>query len=319
MGDWDNPVAMLSRARAAQSEGDPDMAHQLYTRACDLDPQIAQAWQGRAETTSLPDEALVSYAYAAALQPDDVALRTKLDAAIAERTSSASPSEASLLIALGQELAYVGLQDYAHTLFARAAELDPQSVDALVWLAGAAGDPQAARQALRKAALISPDDARVAGGLAAFDSLPAETLSKAAVEAAELIRLGDEALEEGDRRRAFELYSAATDLTPDNEAAWVKRARAADDLDEEIRSYDRALAINPVNFGAREARTAARMRRQRARSAAPSMQKTTAPAAAEPFVTAPIAKSEDQRLRLILIVLVILGIVLLIAGLFLMR
>lgn len=163
--NWDDPAEMMTRARAARGQGDRALAYQLYARASELSPQDATAWQGRAETASSADEALVSYAYASALDTQNQSLGRTLDAAVAQRIQQADKNDVPLLVALGQELAEVGLPEQARSLLERAAELDPSSTDALVWLAGVAPDDQKQLDYLNQALATNARDPRARAGM----------------------------------------------------------------------------------------------------------------------------------------------------------
>lgn len=176
--NWDNPSEMLTRAQAARAQGDTTMAYQFYARASELNPQQVSAWQGRAETAASTDEALVSYAYASALDNNNDVLARTLDAALDQRVQSCTKSDVPLLVALGQEFAQVGMGTRARTLLARASELDPSSTDALVWLAGIAQDSQSQLDYLNRALATNPRDPRARAGLLAV-SLPASTVTAA--------------------------------------------------------------------------------------------------------------------------------------------
>lgn len=162
--NWDNPNEMLTKAQTARAQGDTDMAYQFYARASELNPQQASAWQGRAETATSSDEALVSYAYASALDNSNSVLARTLDAALDQRVHSSGKADVPLLVALGQEFAQVGLAPHARTLLERAVELDPTSTDALVWLAGTAPDEQSQLDYLNRALESNPRDPRARAG-----------------------------------------------------------------------------------------------------------------------------------------------------------
>lgn len=63
----------------------------------------------------------------------------------------------------------------------------------------------------------------------------------------DLLEQGLAAAECGDEDEANRLFSRATELDPDCEAAWSWRARTATSLTELIWCFERALAINPEN------------------------------------------------------------------------
>ncbi len=163
--NWDDPAETLARAQSARAQGNQELAYQLFSRASELNPQDIQAWQGRAETAASSDEALVSYAYASALAPDNQPLTRTLDAAMEQRLQNASKNDVPLLVALGQEFAEVGLTEQARTLLERASDLDASSTDALVWLAGLAPTEQAQLDYLNRALATNPRDPRARAGL----------------------------------------------------------------------------------------------------------------------------------------------------------
>ncbi len=163
--NWDDVRQVLERADSARSLGERELAYQLYARASELNPQDAHAWQGRAETTASSDEALVSYGYAAALDPGNQPLKRTLDAALDQRLESAQTEDAPLLAAIGQELAEVGLNDRAKTVLERAVQLDPLAADALVWLAGISTDEQQRLDYLTRALKANPRDPRARAGM----------------------------------------------------------------------------------------------------------------------------------------------------------
>lgn len=172
MSAWDNPEEMLTRAQAAHAQGDNALAYQMYARASEINPQDANAWRGRAETSTNQDEALVSYAYANALTPTDRNLEHTLDASVSQRLSTTAQDDVPLLVAMGQELAEVGLTDKAEQFFQRAVALDATSTDALVWLAGLEQDKDKQTDYLNRAVATNPRDSRARAGLLALKPLP---------------------------------------------------------------------------------------------------------------------------------------------------
>lgn len=322
MSEWDNAAAMLHRAAAANKEGNRELAYQLYVRASELSPQDARAWQGRAETSTLPDEALVSYAYALALDPTNAPLARTLDAALTQRLETAKPADVPLLVAIGQELAEVGLVTKAEAVFARALELDPHSTDALVWLAGLTADRDKALDYLHAALAQNPNDARARAGIEAL------VLQSRAGESGDLheqtrrlLSEGDKALARGDRSSAYRYFVRATELAPGDEAAWLRRAQASSDEDEQIQCYERVIAINPANLQAREARTMLRVRklRQAAQQIEPIPGRGTGAKAAPLRSRERPARPGDAPLRLLLILLLLLAVLFLALGILLMQ
>jgi thioredoxin-like negative regulator of GroEL len=135
-----------------------------------------------------------------------------------------------------------------------------------------------------------------------------------------LVREGEQALSQGDKARAYQLFAQATELAPRNEAAWLGRARAIDDLDETLNCLDQALAINPANMQAREARTFYRVRKLREgvrKLPEPqSKQRLARPASGG---TQPAAPSNLVRTRRILLLFITLLLLLLAIALLYLR
>jgi tetratricopeptide (TPR) repeat protein len=181
---WDDANEMLARAESAATQGDRELAYQMFARASELDPQVAKAWQGRAAMAVSTDEALVSLAYASALEPKDTGLAGNLDSALRARVDSANNADVPLLVALGREFAQVGLTERAQTLFVRAVELNPASTDALIWAAGTSASAKEQMAYLDRALETNPTDPRVraaaaalkpGGGLTPIEHTPADS------------------------------------------------------------------------------------------------------------------------------------------------
>lgn len=275
----DDFAIFLQRASEARQSGDKQAAYEFYARASELNPNAAEAWLGRAQTSPLADDALVSSAYAVALTPGDEALAEELEKRVQAWVGKSRPNDAPSLIAVGEKLAEVGLLHAAHLLFWRATELDDTQEEGLVWLAATTGDMKEAASALKQASALNPKDPRIQDGLdavmaelnrtmpppgppvvAAPPELPAAPVADAANE---IVRSGERALASGDRSGAYQAFVRATEASPRNEAAWLGRARACEDIDETLTCLEQALAINPDNMQAREARTFYRVRKLR--------------------------------------------------------
>ncbi len=95
------------------------------------------------------------------------------------------------------------------------------------------------------------------------EEAPAAPAQDAIALAADLLRQGQESLAADDKPAAYSFFAGAIELTPDNEAAWLGRARATDDAAERIECLERVLQINPNNMPAREALTLSRVRKLR--------------------------------------------------------
>ncbi|MBI4674804.1 MAG: hypothetical protein HY741_24425 [Chloroflexi bacterium] len=282
MSAWDNPAEMLARAQAARAQGDRDLAYQLYARASELNPQDAHAWQGRAETATNSDEALVSYAYAAALTPEDQPLARTLDASIAHRITDSAKGDVPLLLALGQELAEVGLTERAGPFFQRAADLDRSSTDALVWLAGLEQDKEKQTDYLNRALATNPRDARARAGLLAVR--PPSSPPPAAVQTSSASRLA------ASTAASSVIANASTAERAQNQAA---AANASSQLEPSMERLRRLRASMPTEPPSRPA-------------PAPVAQMQAS------------APTNDKWLRIVLLVLLGLVVVFAFAGIFLL-
>lgn len=291
MSVWDNPGEMLARAQAARAHGDRELAYQMYARASELNPQDATAWQGRAETAMSSDEALVSYAYASALDGKNQTLGRTLDAAVAARVAGADKDDLGLVLALGQELAEVGMIDRARSLFQRATEIDPGSADAWVWLAGTTPDITTQLSYLDRALTLNPRDSRARAGLLAVKPpttpVPAEAVSKPAPSAANVIE--------------------STDLN-----AILAHATLASDPVEKEKLYEHALELDPDNVQAKDGLSMLRVRRLR--DSVRSSETVKEPKLKRLQATSP---APEKRLRNILLLLIVIVVILAAAGILL--
>jgi tetratricopeptide (TPR) repeat protein len=327
MNPWNDLASVLERAHAAQQKGDAQLAYELYARALELDPNTAEGWQGRAATSTLPDDALVSLAYAVALQPENEAQRQELERQLATRLNSAqSEEEAPALVVDGQKLAQVGLTHEAQQLLRRAIGLDHMQEDARLWLAGTTDDPREAESLLREVLARNPENEIARAGLEAVtqqgehaSSAPVESTpakpEPSADPAVSLVRGGEQALAHGDLARAHELFVRATEMSPHSEGAWLGRARASSDIDETLTCLEQALAINPNNVQAREARTFYRVRKLRegmkkTLDPAPELASTPDSAPRNGASTEVGARSNNRLLLLGLLVLILLALIL---------
>ena len=79
-----------------------------------------------------------------------------------------------------------------------------------------------------------------------------ETVPPQARTAEQLVAEGKHLLDSGDKPRALANLVMATNLSPDNETAWLLRAKASDDPVAAAESLEHVLSINPQNAQARE-------------------------------------------------------------------
>jgi tetratricopeptide (TPR) repeat protein len=275
----DDFASALQRASEAKQSGDNQVAYEFYARASELNPNAAEAWRGRAATSTLADDALVSLAYAVALTPGDKILVQEFERRVQSRVGAAGLNDAPALIIFGQKFAEAGLLKEASLLFRRATEFDDTQEEGFIWLAATTGDPKEAASALKQAFVLNPKDLRIREGLVAVLAelnratappeppppapTPQARVAPVTDPGADLVRSGEQALASGDKTAAYQAFVRATELAPRNEGAWLGRARACEDIDETLTCLEQALAINPDNMQAREARTFYRIRKLR--------------------------------------------------------
>lgn len=298
----DLALDLLRTARRAQDNDGLADAYRAYVEATELDPENGLGWLGRGETASDPDEHLICLGFALALDTPNGPLRDRFHARLEERLARAQVVDARRLFDDGRELALVGLDKPAQRLMERAVELDPRQAEAWLWRAGLEPDRALALEHARKAYASQPwNDAAIAAvawlqahpadepispgsrddgerapsvppspspapGLEATEiasELKPANSPEADARVAALLAEGERYLQAGDKKGALGLFVRATEMDQHSERAWLDRASAAQDVDEALTSLEQALAINPENLQAREARTFLRVRKLR--------------------------------------------------------
>jgi tetratricopeptide (TPR) repeat protein len=261
---WEDLQTVVRSAEAAQAADNRDLAHAFYVRGTELDPDRSELWRARAATTTDLNETVISLGYAHALAPDDSELSAEWQAQLGTRLSTATLTDAPALIELGRGLAEVGLREPALQMMRRATELDDTETEGLLWRAALSDDPKESLSALNQVLALHPDHPQARAGLQAAlvrAQTPATPSDTCTAEA--LVAEGETHLQQGDKARAHELFIRATERDPHNEAAWLWRAGATSDIDEALTCLEQALAINPGNRPAREARGWLRVRKLR--------------------------------------------------------
>ena len=266
---WEDFATVMRHAHRARAAGDLQRALTFYTRAIDLDPNSAQAWTGRASSTSNQDEAIVAWGYALALEPNDEA-RTMLSACVSEKIKHSDAEDAESLVEVGRRLAEAGQWSYAHRLFKRATKLDASNEEAWLWRAGVAGDASETIDCLNHVLEINPQNAQAKAGLewAAAKQQAVPVSADASKQAVALLEEGQRALREGDRARAHDHFIRATEFDPQNAMAWFWRGSSAPDIDEALSCMEQVLAIDPADEAAKDARWWLRVQKLRERSPA---------------------------------------------------
>ena len=139
--------------------------------------------------------------------------------------------------------------DYA--TFYRTTELEPQSIEAWIGRAGTAPSGDEAIRSLAKAIKLDPSKTEIRPDLE--KKLEGHLLKSTSSGLSELLGLGHYLSEEGFPLYAENVYRRVTELDPNNEEAWLGRARSTDNPAERTAFIQRCLEINPNNAAALEA------------------------------------------------------------------
>lgn len=268
-----NIEALLSEASAAQKAGEQTRAYALYVRACENDDKSTRAWIGRAATAQDVNEAIKSWSIAYALDPQNAKVASALDACVAEKLASAQRDDASVLVSLARVVAETGHKAKGYALARRATELDPKLEEAWVWRGGLTEDPEEMTSCLRQALALNPQNRQARTGLSWTGSPTAHDdagVKAQAEQSTRLLEQGQHVLKQGDKVHAHELFRQATELDAQNEQAWLWRSSTTADTDEALACVEHAIAINPNNHTAREARSWLSIRKLRESAQEPS-------------------------------------------------
>lgn len=305
-------IDVLERAAQARAENDNASAFAYYSRATELDPNQVEGWAGRAATTRQLDDALLSWTYACALAPDNSTFTAALNERVDEKIATTAVEQTASLLSLGRAMAEVGQKSSAYRLVKRATELDDKDPEAWLWRAGLTTDGKESVACLKRVLALDPSNARAQAGLQwtrAPHSPSQTTLSSDVQAATELVKSGRALLLKGSKASAHAMFEQATVMDPTSAEAWLWRASATAEVDEALMCIEKALAINPENRSALEARSWLRVKklRQTMQSHA-TVPKTTRkePAPAR----TPLAGAGTHRLRnALLVMLTILAVV----------
>lgn len=163
------------------------------------------------------------------------------EAGYATDTSIPDSINFEYLLAQGIKAAQKGDREQARTLLTEAAELDPKSEDAWMWLASISDYPEELLAFLGRALEINPENQKAISWQAATRSLLAKTLVQRAVAAHQ----------EGSSDLAARCLDEALELDNDCELAWFWKASLSNDEEQRLEFLDCVLTINPNNEEAR--------------------------------------------------------------------
>jgi chromosome partitioning protein len=234
----------LARAQHSIALQDLRTAFAEFCRATELNPELAQAWIGRAESASDWDETARCYARALQIEikPE---IQARLDKIVRDRLASAALADVPQLVTVGHSLAGTGQVEHARNLFERGTELDPAHEQA--WL-GRARTAPSAREALdlaRRCLELNPTSAQAQAAVG-------EANGRLKQEAARLVDEGTALLRAGNKAEAHARYQQAVELDPQNDSGWLGCARTTADYRAAFEHVRKAVEINPANEQARE-------------------------------------------------------------------
>lgn len=144
-------------------------------------------------------------------------------------------------LALGIKSAQAGDRVKARTLLTAAADLNPESESAWLWLASISEYPEELLVFLNHVLQINPHNERALSWNSSTKALMSKTL----------IQRGIDASSDGRREAALECFDQAIEFDPRNEAAWLWMAKLAENEQRKIELLERVLAINPDNSDAK--------------------------------------------------------------------
>ncbi len=230
----------IRHARFALGEGDKRAAYRDYFRATQFNPDLAEAWIGRARTAEDENEVIRCWARALQLDPSCADARSELTMRVSARVAKTGSPDIRDLMALGHYLYETQQRGNAGLIFQHVTELAPRHVEAWLGQARCVQDGLLAMQYCEKALELAPDDRHV---LAAIDA----TRQRLRSEAASLVQDARHINQQGARPEAHQFYLRAAKLDPQNDQAWLGCAHTCDDQAEALYYAEKALAANPEN------------------------------------------------------------------------
>jgi predicted TPR repeat methyltransferase len=274
---WEDFESVLRHASQARQGGDIIRAHAFFARATELKPEDAQGWVGWASTAQELDEAITGWGHALAITPLDLRARDSLHDVIVNKIEMDGRERTDSFLVLGRRLAQMGLRHFAHQLLVRATELMPRSEEAWLWRGGTTDDSGETTMCLRRVLEINPENVQARAGLRwTAPKTVVDGLVVALDDIATIMEEGQRAFSVGDQKRAYESFSRATELAPNDAQAWFWRGTIAPDTEEAIRCMDQVLRINPNDTAAIESRWYLRIRNLRAKGSRNVASKTVA-------------------------------------------
>ncbi len=225
--------ALLADGIKAAQSGNRSHARTLLMRATELDARCEAAWLWLASISEYPEELLVFLKNVLEISPGN------------ERALQWSAATRSLLaktfVQRGIEASKDNQNDRALECFDQALAYDEQNQMAWLWIASLTGSQDRKIKYLERVLSINPENEEAHTAMQAAQKKNAESLLQDAKSAAVA----------GEKQKAAGLLDELLEQFPECEDAWILRSHLADDFEEKIRSFEKALAINPENFAAR--------------------------------------------------------------------
>ncbi len=167
---------------------------------------------------------------------------------IVNGTENDALSESQDHLRNGIKAAQSGRRAEARTALLRAAELNPHSENAWLWLASISEYPEELLVFLNNVLDINPENERALEWRSATNALLAKTL----------IQRGIDAAEEGQKDQAADFFGKALEYDQQSALAWMWMASLSDSNEGKLLYLEKALSIDPGNQSAIDAYRSAR-------------------------------------------------------------
>ncbi len=232
--------AWLMRGQSDLAELDFAQAYDSFCQAIRLDPQCADGWYGRAQSTAEWDEALRCYAHALMLRATWSEAYEALENQLNVKLGNCVPEDIPRLMSLAHYFAEAGLREYAQAIFRRVTEMSDTHEEAWLGRARTTVQLEESVECLERARELNASNAQTRAELEA-------TGQRLKAEANAVV---DEALKlahEGAIDQAHLLFQQAARLDPTNDHAWLGCARTSGDLSRALEYVRQAMNVNPAN------------------------------------------------------------------------
>lgn len=235
--------ALITVGQEAMARQDMAAAFAAFSRATELQPDLAQAWLGRAESAPDWGERVRSYARTMQIRPTPE-IQARLDKLVFNRCGDAAREDVPGMVAVAHFLAEHGQVDGARALFQCATELDPMREEAWLGRSQVAPTAQQAVGFARRVLQTNPESEPAQASLT-------EANQRLKTEAMQRMEEGAALLSAGKKAEAHAKYKTAIELDPQNDRALLGCAKSAADQRAAFEFARQALEVNPENEDAR--------------------------------------------------------------------